>query len=93
MSSLTASIQSLGDEPFLIAVDQEGGRVARFAEPFMKLEPPGVLAKTTRPQAVSEIYKKAALELADCGVNLNLAPVCDLWNNPDNEVIGDRGLW
>ncbi|MDD5018558.1 MAG: glycoside hydrolase family 3 N-terminal domain-containing protein, partial [Eubacteriales bacterium] len=31
-------------------------------------------------------------ELISLGVNLDLAPVADIWNNPDNEVISDRSF-
>jgi beta-N-acetylhexosaminidase len=31
-------------------------------------------------------------ELMACGINLNLAPVCDIWTNDQNKVIWDRAF-
>ena len=35
---------------------------------------------------------RMAEELLSCGVNLDLAPVCDIWNNEQNKVIWDRAF-
>lgn len=34
--------------------------------------------------------KTIAADLVSCGFNTDLAPVADVWSNPDNTVIGDR---
>jgi beta-N-acetylhexosaminidase len=76
----------------LIAVDQEGGRVARLRPPFPALPPMRILG-TIDDLALSE-RAGAALgkSLAALGFNLDFAPVMDVDTNPDNPVIGDRAF-
>lgn len=74
--------------PF-IAVDQEGGKVCRFKE--MAGFAPSRSAAELAGEGVAATSRHAAImaaELADCGVNLNFAPVVDLDLNQDNPIIG-----
>lgn len=78
--------------PLLITIDQENGVVRRLGEGATIL--PGSMAlgaiddlETTR--TVSHI---TAIELKALGINLNLAPVLDVNNNPLNPVIGARSF-
>jgi beta-N-acetylhexosaminidase len=72
-----------------VAIDEEGGRVARLDErhgfpPTMSHQQLGRLddlAKTHEQAAAM------ATTLSGVGVNLNLAPVVDLCANPDNPII------
>ena len=92
LRELVKSIQALKkDYPFYISVDNEGGRVFRF-DGFT--HPPSMydLARLNSLETVSRVAKIMALELRSCGVNLNYSPVCDVWNNEANEVIGDRAF-
>ena len=92
LRELVDSIQALkGTHPFYISVDHEGGRVFRFDD-FIR--PPCMydLARLGSLEIVSRLVRIMALELRSCGINLNYAPVCDIWNNRDNEVIGDRAF-
>ena len=93
LAKLTDQLQGLRPEKLLIAVDQEGGKVSRFREEFgFSLTPSagdlGLATKTTHT-AISS--KQTAHMLHDCGINLNLAPVVDLNNNPTNPIIGKIG--
>jgi beta-N-acetylhexosaminidase len=93
LAELVNSIQTLRDEyPLLIAVDQEGGRVQRFKEGFTLIPPMFQIGQLDSPKICFHITRIMAQELNACGVNLNLAPVCDVWNNPQNKVIGDRSF-
>jgi beta-N-acetylhexosaminidase len=91
LAELINSIQSCRNEyPLYIAVDNEGGRVFRFKDHFSQLPAALDISKLGSPKTCFHVSKIAAEELAACGINLNLAPVCDVWNNPKNKVIGDR---
>ena len=93
LKALTESIQELNREnPFLIAVDQEGGRVARFRSSFVQFPPMGHLAQVHPPETFFSVGEIMAKELLAAGINLNFAPVCDIVTNEHNEVIGDRAF-
>ena len=88
---MIAKSQEYAKTPMFIAVDEEGGDVARVAdklgtrefEPMYTYKDKG--ADTARDNAVI-----IADQLSTIGFNLNFAPVADVWTNPDNTVIGDR---
>ncbi|MCP4912664.1 MAG: beta-N-acetylhexosaminidase [Oligoflexia bacterium] len=93
LAELVNSIQVLRKEyPLYIAVDQEGGRVWRFKEHFTQIPSMYELSSLNSPKILFHVAKIIAEELTACGVNLNLAPVCDVWTNPNNKVIGDRAF-
>ncbi len=88
---LTASLQKLAvDAPLLIAVDQEGGRVSRFAKErgFPVTLPAGELGRSDDLQATKESGRQTARMLKKVGINLNLAPVVDLDIYQENPIIG-----
>jgi Beta-glucosidase-related glycosidases len=79
----------------LIAVDQEGGVVARIREGLTPL--PGAMAQAAALRCgrrgdadVRKLGEICGSELASLGVNWNLAPVADVNVNPANPVIGVR---
>lgn len=82
------------DDPPLISVDQEGGRVARLRAPFTELPSARVLgrlyARTGSLALVQQAAAVTAAELTAVGINFNFAPVLDVDSNPDNPIIGDR---
>lgn len=93
LAELVNSIQVLRKEyPLFIAVDHEGGRVIRFKSHFTQFPPMLEVAKLNSPKLVFEMAAIMAEELSSCGINLNLAPVCDIWNNEKNKVIWDRSF-
>jgi beta-N-acetylhexosaminidase len=93
VAELVNSIQKLRKEyPLFIAVDQEGGRVFRFKKVFTHFPPMFEIAKLDSPKIIFEVHQVLANELKAVGVNLNFSPVCDVWTNPDNKVIGDRAF-
>lgn len=81
-----------GITPLFIAIDQEGGSVARLTEGLtmfpgnMALGAAGSEALARRSAAVM------ARELRILGINFNFAPVVDINNNPANPVIGVRSF-
>ena len=61
--------------PMLIAIDQEGGTVARLKKPFTRF--PG--NSNMRGQEDAAVFAKTtARELKQIGVNMNMAPVLDV---------------
>lgn len=79
----------------LIAVDQEGGRVQRLAEPGFTRFPPARCYSTLcchAERAAEAVAEAIAEELRAVGVDINFAPVLDVDSNPDNPVIGNRAL-
>lgn len=90
--ALTASLQALSATPLFIAVDQEGGNVARLKESCGF--PPTVSARylgTLNDPAVTAAYAAGiAATLADNGFSMNFAPVLDLNVNPASPAIGAK---
>jgi beta-N-acetylhexosaminidase len=79
----------------LIAVDQEGGRVARLKVPPFTWFPPARACSLfcCRNESVAEAFGAAtAAELRAAGIDVNFAPVLDVDSNPENPVIGDRAF-
>lgn len=79
LKELCTSVQqyaaSIGHPPLLIAVDQEGGAVARLKEPFTRF--PGNPAMEGTADA-AEFAAVTARELLSVGINMNMAPVMDV---------------
>jgi beta-N-acetylhexosaminidase len=78
--------------PPLIAVDQEGGRVARLKAPFLKVPPMRRLGERDDLGLTREVAEQMGRELAAHGFNLDFSPVMDVDSNPDNPIIGDRSF-
>ena len=82
-----------GDRGLIIAVDQEGGHVARLGPD--RGFPATISAADLGSRADLDYTRAAAVELAgtlvDAGIDLNLAPVVDLNLNPANPIIGALG--
>ncbi|KIH77439.1 beta-N-acetylhexosaminidase [Geoalkalibacter ferrihydriticus] len=89
VDALVASLQAASSAPLLIAIDQEGGRIARLKarDGFPPTVSHGFLGQVDDLEITSEHSAKLAKTLADLGIGLNLAPVVDLCVNPDNPVI------
>ena len=93
LKTLTASLQELTPVPLLIAVDQEGGAVARLKprNGFPSMPSQQYLGNQNDPSMTRRYANTAAFLLREHGINLNLAPVVDLNTNPSNPVIGSLG--
>lgn len=80
------------DLPLWISVDQEGGRVQRFKEPFTRIPKAQIIGKVDSPKLTFELGDMIAKELKAVGINLNFNPVADILTNTNNQVIGDRSF-
>ncbi|MBS3744828.1 MAG: beta-N-acetylhexosaminidase [Wenzhouxiangellaceae bacterium] len=96
LAGLCREIRALREPRLLICVDQEGGRVQRFASGFTRLPPLGRLGNWYRShpdRALDLAYRHGrimAAEVLGHGADLSLAPVLDL--DRGSEVIGDRAF-
>ncbi len=90
-AELTGELQKRAKIPLLISADQEGGPVTRLngATHFPSNM---VLGAAGDPVLAGEQGKIMARELRASGINMNLAPVLDVNNNPANPVIGVRSF-
>ena len=86
-----AFAEQQGAQKLFIAVDEEGGSVARCAEKL------GVTTLndmyTYRAEGTQKAYDNAKIigsYLKELGFNLDFAPVADTWSNKANTVIGTR---
>jgi beta-N-acetylhexosaminidase len=81
LAQLTHDIQTLALEelgrPLLLAVDQEGGSVARMGPPFTQI-PDAVRLGRTGCESVRHYSRLTSREMFQVGLNLNLAPVLDV---------------
>ncbi|MCA9581319.1 MAG: beta-N-acetylhexosaminidase [Myxococcales bacterium] len=75
-----------------IAVDQEGGRVARLGPPLLRLPPMRALGDRDDADLTERAGRILGQSLATLGFNCNFAPVLDVDTNPQNPVIGDRAF-
>ena len=79
--------------PLMVCVDQEGGLVERFHFGRNKLKNNLEIGKSVNPEARAfEKGKIIGKELAELGINCDLAPVVDINSNPNNPVIGVRSF-
>lgn len=97
LERLVADIHAVRDPALLVAVDQEGGRVQRFREPFLRLPPMRALGylHDRDPDAALAAARTfgwaMAAELRAVGVDWSFAPVVDR-DLKLADVIGDRAL-
>ncbi len=88
LQKLTKQLKHFANKPLLIAVDQEGGKVARLKPKYGFLEFPSAKNITyLRDEDVKILYKEQAKMLHNNGINCDFAPVVDLALNEKNKVI------
>jgi len=87
-----AAIKSDSGNPLIISVDQEGGRVVRYAQAtsFAGNMAIGATYSEKGTQYASKVSTVIANELIHLGINNNYAPVVDVNTNPRNPVINTR---
>jgi len=93
LAELVNKVQTCRDEyPLFISVDQEGGTVQRFKNQFSIIPSMYDISLLDSPKITFDISCIIAKELKACGINLNFSPVCDIWTNSVNKVIGARAF-
>jgi len=88
---LTNLFQEASETPLLIAIDGENGLGMRlkhtFTYPSMM-----TLGAISDNSLIYRLGKDMADQFKRIGIHMNLAPVADINNNPDNPVIGTRSF-
>jgi beta-N-acetylhexosaminidase len=90
--SLTDSLRSDTHTPPLIAIDQEGGRVARLHEGVEPIPAMMALGAADDIDLAGRAGEQIAFDLRRAGCTLDFAPVLDLAIEPNNTVIGTRSF-
>ena len=83
--------QGYSQIPLFLTLDEEGGRVTRLQNtvgttqigPMYDYHELGTGVAFTNAMVI-------AADIKSYGFNMDLAPVADVWSNPENTVIGDR---
>jgi beta-N-acetylhexosaminidase len=78
--------------PLFVAVDHEGGLIDRFGGRLTTFPGPMAIAATGSVENARAVAEAMSAELRALGINMNLAPVVDVNNNPNNPVIGVRAF-
>ena len=94
---LTQNLQRIAQKagqhyPLLIAIDQENGIVQRLGEAATLFPGNMALGAAGSEEIANQVALATGHELQALGINMNLAPVVDVNNNPANPVIGVRSF-
>lgn len=88
VSHLKQIAKEHSDLPLFVAIDQEGGRVARLKEKFGFQRTVSAAYLGRQPLDSTRFYAaRIASELASLGININFAPCVDVNLNPENPII------
>ena len=91
-NKLLNDIKEIGDIKPIIAVDQEGGRVQRLDERVGFDKYPAMMELSNDCEKAFQLGFKMGSELRELGIDMNMAPVLDIFSNIENRVIGDRAF-
>jgi len=86
------SAQTGSHIPLFVAINHEGGTVVRITEGVTGFPGNMAIAATERSDYAYTAAALAAEELRAMGINMNLAPVLDVNDNPLNPIIGVRSF-
>lgn len=83
LKAMTEKLQQWSSDSLLIALDQEGGRVARLKPQygFYPTVSAEYLGQCDNEDTTRFYAARMAQEMAECGINVNLAPVLDIYND------------
>ncbi len=90
LSSWLTDLKKSTDPGFIVAVDQEGGRVCRFGPGFPKLEAPRFYGHHREIDRYHSDLSRVCEKLARIGINLNLVPTVDLFDTETDHVLDSR---
>ncbi|MET0794335.1 MAG: beta-N-acetylhexosaminidase [Polyangiaceae bacterium] len=88
----TGSIKRAAGRPLLLALDQEGGQVARLRQGFSELPAMRALGATRDVALARQLGALVGREVQAVGFDMNYAPVLDVDTNPQNPVIAARSF-
>lgn len=94
--SLLSGLQKASSLPMFLAVDEEGGLVARLgnhpAFDLPKYQSAAAVGSSGDPADALSMGETIGAYLYRYGFNLDFAPVADVNTNPDNPIIGTRAF-
>lgn len=76
--------------PFIISIDEEGGRVSRLPPPFQRGKPALEFVEQNDILGLQGQILHQIFVARNLGINCLLSPVVDILTEPTNLVIGDR---
>jgi beta-N-acetylhexosaminidase len=82
----------VSDSPLLIALDQEGGMVMRVEQGVTPIPSAMAFQAAGSVHDCEQLQRISGEEMRQIGINMMLAPVLDVNNNPKNPVIGVRAF-
>lgn len=79
-----------GNIPLFVSIDEEGGRITRLPEQLTALPSAMSVGEIDDAAFTYRIGRLLAAKIKAFGINMDFAPVLDIFSNPNNTVIGDR---
>jgi beta-N-acetylhexosaminidase len=76
--------------PFIVSIDEEGGRVSRLPLPFPRGKPALEFSEQNDVTGLESQILHQIFTAKGLGINCLLSPVADILSEPTNPVMGDR---
>ena len=96
LARFNADLQAASATPLLIAVDEEGGLIARLANSdafnLPRYASAAAVGASGDPEDAREMGQTIGSYLKTYGFNMDFAPDADVNTNPDNPIIGERAF-
>jgi beta-N-acetylhexosaminidase len=93
LTALTASLREAAVPAPVMAIDEEGGDLTRIAHLAGSRYPGNAALGAVDDVALTEaVYRALGADLADLGINVDMAPSVDVNTAADNPVIGTRSF-
>ena len=96
LARFNADLQAASVTPLLIAVDEEGGLIARLANSdtfnLPRYASAAAVGASGDPADAREMGQTIGSYLKTYGFNMDFAPDADVNTNPDNPIIGERAF-
>jgi len=89
---LTSELRRRARRSLRIAIDHEGGHVARVGAPLTRFPSAMAIAASGSERLAEACAAASARELAFLGIDVNLAPVLDVAADPRNPSVGVRSF-
>ncbi len=90
LKSWLAELRHSAAPGFLVAVDQEGGRVQRLTRRFPELEAPRYYGHHGYLDRYTSDLSRVCEKLYEIGINFNLVPTVDLFDSGQGHVLDGR---
>lgn len=94
LKEMLSNVRDMSKYPIFLAVDEEGGRVARVAGRNLadNIGPMGDIGASGDPDMAKEAGFTIGTYLSEFGFDTNFAPVADVLADEANEILGDRSF-